>query len=271
MSDLEQQIKSLDKENAAHPSTETYKKVLSLRYKYNQLLSDRITRSFIFTQQKYFEFGEKPHRLLARHLRKLENDRTISKVKSEHGVILTSQKDINHRFRKFYESLYSSKAGSDDLIIQTFFDSCNLPILSQEDRDFLNAHLSIMDIQQTISTLKCGKAAGPDGYPAEFYKEFRDLLTPYLLKMYTQANLDGTLPPTLNEAIITVILKKRKDPEEVTSYRPISLLSCDQKMLAKILASRLSSLIGKLIHPDQTGFIPNRHSFFNLRRFFNIM
>lgn len=111
----------MDKENAAHPSTETYKKVLSLRYKYNQLLSDRITRSFIFTQKKYFEFGEKPHKLLARHLRKLENGRTISKVKSEHGVILTSQKDINYRFRKFYESLYSSKAGSDDLIIQKFF------------------------------------------------------------------------------------------------------------------------------------------------------
>lgn len=125
-----------------------------------------------------------------------------------------------------------------------------------------------MNIQQTLSTLKCGKAAGPDGYPTEFYKEFRDLLTPYLLKMYTQANLDGTLPPTLTEAIITVILKRGKDPEEVTSYRPISLLSCDQKILAKILTSRLSSLIGKLIHPNQTGFIPN---FFNLRRLFNIM
>ncbi len=56
-------------------------------------------------------------------------------------------------------------------------------------------------------------------------------------------------------------LKKGKDPEEVSSYRPISLLTNDQKILAKALSIRLSSVIDKLVHPDQTGFIPNRHSF----------
>lgn len=29
--------------------------------------------------------------------------------------------------------------------------------------------------------------------------------------------------------------------------------------------------MAKLIHPDQTRFIPNRHSFHNFRRLFNIM
>lgn len=119
--------------------------------------------------------------------------------------------------------------------------------------------------------MKCGKAPGPDGYSSEFYKEFGDLLSPHLFKLYTQAYNVGRLLPTLNEAIITVLPKKGKDPVEVSSYRPISLLPCDQKILAKALFIRLSSVMDKLIHPDQTGFIPNRHSSSNLRRLFNII
>lgn len=130
------------------------KKIISLRYKYNQLLSDCITRAFIFMQQKYFQFGEKPHKLFARQLRKMESDCTISRVKSEDGDILTSQKAINHRFKQFYESLYSSRAMKDDSIVQKFLDSCNLPTLTQEDKNFLNADFSILDIQDAIKSLK---------------------------------------------------------------------------------------------------------------------
>ena len=68
-----------------------------------------------------------------------------------------------------------------------------------------------------------------------------------------------------------MIPKKGIDPERVGSYRPISLLNSDQKILAKTLARRLSLYMGKMVHPDQTGFIPKRNSFDNLRCLFNII
>lgn len=123
----------------------------------------------------------------------------------------------------------------------------------------------------TIRSLKNGKSPGPDGLCNEFYKKFSSLLTPYLLNMFNMALEDGALPQTLNEATVTLIPKKGKDPELVSSYRPISLLNTDQKILAKSLARRLSSHIGKVVHPDQTGFIPARHASHNLRRLFDII
>ncbi len=57
--------------------------------------------------------------------------------------------------------------------------------------------------------------------------------------------------------------------QRCSTYRPVSLLNSDLKILAKTLASRLSPLVTKLIHPDQTGFIQNRHSFHNVRHLFN--
>jgi len=89
--------------------------------------------------------------------------------------------------------------------------------------------------------------------------------------MYNQAQLDGTLPPTLTQAIITVIHKKGKDELNVGSYRPISLLNIDYKIYAKILANRLTPLMNKIVHNDQTGFISNRSSTSNLRRLFDIL
>ncbi len=81
----------------------------------------------------------------------------------------------------------------------------------------------------------------------------------------------GFLPPTLSDASISLLLKKDKDPTSCDSYRPISLLNVDFKILAKVLCSRLERVLPSLILLDQTGFTPGRHSFFNTRRLLNIL
>lgn len=101
-SELEEQIHKLDMENAQQSPIEKHNKISALKYKLNQILSERISRAFMFIKQKYSEFGDKPHKLLARQLRKIENDRTIHKIKSKTGNPLTLHKDINDRFRQFY-------------------------------------------------------------------------------------------------------------------------------------------------------------------------
>ncbi len=78
-------------------------------------------------------------------------------------------------------------------------------------------------------------------------------------------------PQTLTEAFITRILKPGKDPSMCSSYRPISLLNVDVKILAKILAFRIDSLIPEIISPDQTGFVKGRYSYTNLRRLLGVL
>jgi hypothetical protein len=52
---------------------------------------------------------------------------------------------------------------------------------------------------------------------------------------------------------------------------PISLLNVDNKIVSKVLAARLETVISQIIATDQTGFILNRHSSSNFRRLFNII
>lgn len=63
-----------------------------------------------------------------------------------------------------------------------------------------------------------------------------------------------------------MIPKPHSDNTSCTNYRPISLLNQDIKILAKILATRLNKIIGKLIHNDQVGFMPTRQASDNVRR-----
>lgn len=89
--------------------------------------------------------------------------------------------------------------------------------------------------------------------------------------MFNESLSSGQLPPTILQAAITLIPKKDKDPLQCASYRPISLLNVDYKILSKILAVRLEKLVPQIISTDQTGFILNRHSSSNLRRLLSIV
>lgn len=89
--------------------------------------------------------------------------------------------------------------------------------------------------------------------------------------MFLEVHRTNKLPQTLSQAMISVILKKDRDPQKCESYRPISLLNVDYKILTKVIALRLEKIAPCIIHGDQTGFIANRQSYFNCRRLFNIL
>lgn len=70
---------------------------------------------------------------------------------------------------------------------------------------------------------------------------------------------------------ITLILKPDKTPSEQGSFRPISLLKSDAKIIAIALALRLEKVLPSIIHVDQNGFVKNRQGFHSVRRVLNII
>ena len=135
----------------------------------------------------------------------------------------------------------------------------------------LEEPISTTEIMKAIQSMQSGKSPGPDGYPSDFYKKFSTQLSPILRSVFEESYTSQSLPLTMRQAVISLILKNDKDHLECSSYRPISLLNTDTKILAKVLAHRLEKILPSIISPDQTGFIKNRYSFFNIRRLLNII
>lgn len=119
--------------------------------------------------------------------------------------------------------------------------------------------------------MSSGKSPGDDGLPTDFYKEFMDLIAPRLVIVFRDAIIKGTMPESMQSAVITLIHKKGKEAQKCGSYRPVSLINVDAKILAKILALRLEAHLPSLIHPDQVGFIRGRSSADNVRRLLHLI
>lgn len=161
----------------------------------------------------------------------------------------------------------SEHFNTDPQTMERFLAECELPKL---DRGAA-AGITLEEINTAIAQCPNSKAPGPYGYVIEFYKKYCASLAPLMLRMFKQSKENAKLPQTLYEATIALILKKDRDSMEMSSYRPVSLLPIENKVLRKILANRLKKYISDIIHPDQTGFILGRHIYYNLRRLFNVM
>lgn len=74
------------------------------------------------------------------------------------------------------------------------------------------------------------------------------------------------MPASMYEATVILIPKPEKDRKECASYRPISLLNIDYKVLAKVLAKRLNGVILSIVSEDQTGFMLGKSTTNNIRR-----
>ena len=77
----------------------------------------------------------------------------------------------------------------------------------------LERPLRVDEVKEAIRSMQSGKAPGSDGYGTEFYKTFSDKLAPILLDMFNESLANGSLPQTLSQAVISLLLKKTKTPQ----------------------------------------------------------
>lgn len=70
----------------------------------------------------------------------------------------------------------------------------------------------------------------------------------------------------MSEVVVVLGLKLGKGHEDCSTYRLISLINVDAKILAKILANRISGVLEEVVHADQTGFMLGKGTDISLRR-----
>ena len=149
-----------------------------------------------------------------------------------------------------------------------FLETYNLPKLSEE-AESLNTPITAGEIEAVVKKLPSNKNTGLDSV-TEFYKTFKEEVTPILHRLFKKIQEVGRLPNSFYKASIILISKPYKDITEKENFRPISLMNIDAKILNKILGNRIQQYIKKIIHHDQVGFIPEMQGWYNIRMSINI-
>lgn len=86
------------------------------------------------------------------------------------------------------------------------------------------------ELEKALKDMNKGKSPGMDGIPPEFYLAFWPALGPLMVEMTNYAVDKGSFGRHTNTAVISLLLKKEKDPESCSSYHPLSLLGSDMKL-----------------------------------------
>ena len=137
-----------------------------------------------------------------------------------------------------------------------FLEKHNIPKLNEEKAESLNRQITAGRIEAVTKKLLAHKSPGLDSFTGEFYKTFREELTPIQLKLFQKIQEEGRLPNLFYEATMILIPKPDKDTTKKENFRPISLMNIDAKILNKILAKHIQEYIKKIIHHDQVAFTP---------------
>lgn len=218
-----------------------------------------------YSKLHFHRYGNKAGKLLAKLCAGTRRPTRISTLRNADGSLITSTDDISNIITKYYTDLYAADQ-TDPATTEALLSKVHLPRLQAAQLEALNAPITTDDIRRTIKNMSSTKAPGPDGYTAEFYKMTNDFIPDTLKHVYAAMWDGGPYLPTGTQAHIKLIAKKGKDPQLPGSYRPISLINVDVKILSKIIASRLACLLPSLLHPAQSGFVSGRSATLNIRK-----
>ena len=224
--------------------------------------------------------GEKCNKFFFQKMvkRKHANQDMLSIKRIKDGKILTEQTEILHEVKNFYANLYSKDSEQVSRGRNSTHPSSSAQktqkqgemlrklskTVSRQNRQLCEKTITTDEIQNAISTFENNKSPGNDGLTGEFYKTFSKILLNDLQELYTEISEVGRMPDSMRQAVITCIYKKG-DTEDITNWRPISLLNYDYKIFTKILATKMQPSLNDIIGTEQTAAIRGRTIIENLQ------
>lgn len=224
-------------------------KIIELEESLKKIEESKCKGAMIRSRAKYMAEGERCTRFFFDLEKSRQRAEEIRSIKDDKGNTLTNKEGILKRVFIFYSNLFNKE--QTDVRSRTYLLNHIKKRVSEEDRDMCNNDITNEEIEGALSGMKNGRSPGLDGLPCEFYKAFRTVLIPVLNIIYHEVWTKGVVSPSMCKGVIKIIYKKKGDREKLENFRPISLLNCDYKILAKVLANRLKQVLPTIIQTNQ--------------------
>jgi len=123
--------------------------------------------------------------------------------------------------------------------------------------EHLSSPFTIEDIDKIVKQMPADKSPGPDGFNGLFIKSCWHIIKEDVYSLCFDFFSGDLNIQAINNSFITLI-PKVNNPTNVNDFRPISLMNYVLKVITKLMANRVQSVITTPIHTNQYGFIKSR-------------
>lgn len=179
-----------------------------------------------------------------------------NRIKGSDGKFKYDIDSIIEEQVNFYSNLFTTEGWDEKSARELLLHVKNR--LSPEDRDMLDHAITLEEVFNVLKILKPNKSPGEDGIISEFYLLYWNTIKAEFMSLLREIFEQKRLSDSQYKGVLT-LLHKGGERDNIKNWRPLTLLNCDYKIIAKILAERLKIVLPKLIHTDQKGFIKGRN------------
>lgn len=232
---------------------------LSLQTQHNDLdklvkrSSRRDKRKWVDDIGKEAQAAAETHRTsdVYRYLRKLTNEHTTAQrpLRKQNGELATSSEEQVNVWADFYSEMLSSNGRSAQI-------SCECESHA-DDPDISSACPNVNEIINSINSLKTNKSPGVDGISAELLKVDSSTSAKIIHPIIRTFWENESLPDEVIEGII-INIPKKGDLTNPNNWRGITLLCMVNKVIAQIIAKRISARVSPALRQEQAGFRPHK-------------
>lgn len=113
------------------------------------------------------------------------------------------------------------------------------------------------EVKQAFFGISANSASGPDGFSSLFFQSCWEIVVGDVVTAVRDFFTGGYMPRSFTATMIG-LLPKKDHPSTWSDYRPISLCNVTNKIISKIISTRLASFLPTLTATNQSGFIKGR-------------
>nr|GEV29367.1 hypothetical protein [Tanacetum cinerariifolium] len=128
--------------------------------------------------------------------------------------------------------------------------------LTLEQNEDLERSVTYDKIKRAVWDCGSNKSPGPDEFTFDFYRRYWKIIDKDVVNAVEEFFVSSKFPPGTNSLFISFV-PKMQDAKVVKDFSPISLIGSIYKIIAKIMANRLSMVIGDLVSDVQSAFVFN--------------
>jgi hypothetical protein len=176
----------------------------------------------------------------------------ITSMKDSSDSLVTNSIELCEVARNYFVDIFQCQ----NSITSPVIDLIN-PTITPTDNAQLTNPFTIAEFKEAIFSMKPDKCPGPYGFNPRFFQHFWPICGQEIFQQCCSWLATGTFPPSLNMTNIALI-PKGDNQVTMKDWRPISLCNVIYKLVAKVLANRLKSVIDKCISDSQSAFVPGR-------------
>lgn len=126
--------------------------------------------------------------------------------------------------------------------------------VTMEQRAFLVKPITVTEIEKALHCIGDSKAPSVDGFGAKFFKASWNIVKEDVIKVVMEFFEKGVIDKNFNRTLV-MLIPKHEHAKTIKEYRPISCCTTVYKFILKIMSTRLSNILPRIISRNQVAFL----------------